>query len=212
MNTLLIRLIAPMQSWGVQSLYDERDSAREPSKSGVIGLLCAALGRSRWQRLADLAALRMGVRVDREGSLKTDYQTIKRPPPEKPVVSNRSYLSGAAFLVGLEGESPLLAALQKALIHPRWVLYLGRKSYPPAEPVWLPDGLCSGEDLRTALIRYPRLTPPAPGGDERLRFVFEDPQNGETVVADVPLSFAERRYQARRIRTEFIEIPLASGG
>jgi CRISPR system Cascade subunit CasD len=210
MDTLLIRLVAPMQSWGVQSLYDDRDSAREPSKSGVIGMLCAALGRPRWQSLADLAALRMGVRVDREGALKTDYQTIKRP--DKPVVSRRAYLSDAAFMVGLEGESSLLGELQHALIYPRWVLYLGRKSFPPAEPVWLADGLRAGEDLRAALTRYPRLVKAPPGGDSRLRFVFEEPLAGETAVADVPVSFAERRFQVRRVRTEFIEVPDGAGG
>ena len=49
-----------MQSWGVQSHFPERDSGREPSKSGVIGLLCAALGRPRTVSIADLAALRKG--------------------------------------------------------------------------------------------------------------------------------------------------------
>lgn len=210
MDTLLIRLIAPLQSWGVQSLYDDRDSAREPSKSGVIGLLCAALGRPRWQDVADLAALGMGVRVDREGTLRMDYQTAR--VPDKSVVSRRAYLSDAAFLVDLEGELPLLNELQQALVHPHWVLYLGRKAFPPAEPIWLPDGLRVGEDLRTALTGYPRLTPPERGGDLRLRFVFEDHRNGETAVADVPISFADRRFQVRRLRTEFIDVPAGAGG
>ena len=65
MDTLLIRLIAPMQSWGVQSNYTVRDTGLEPSKSGVIGLLCAALGRPREADVADLTAVRMGVRIDR---------------------------------------------------------------------------------------------------------------------------------------------------
>src|SRR5574340_411584 len=126
MSTLLIRLIAPMQSWGVQSRYDPRDSGREPSKSGVIGLLCAALGRPRWEDVDDLASLRMGVRVDREGTLQWDYQTVKNA--DKPVVSQRAYLSGAAFLVGFEGDLSLLKDIQHALQHPVWCLYLGRKA------------------------------------------------------------------------------------
>ena len=209
MNTLLIRLIAPMQSWGVQSLYDDRDSAREPSKSGVIGLLCAALGRPRWESVADLAALRMGVRIDREGTLQTDYQTAHA---KKTVVSRRAYLSDAAFLVGLEGEAGLLNELQQALAHPYWTLYLGRKSFPPSESVWLSDGVRIGEDLRTALTRYPRLVTVPSSNDLRLRFVFEDPLAGGAAVADVPISFAERRFQVRRVCTEFIEIPNVSGG
>ena len=45
--TLLLRLKAPMQSWGVSSRFSIRDTGKEPSKSGVIGLFCAALGISR---------------------------------------------------------------------------------------------------------------------------------------------------------------------
>jgi CRISPR system Cascade subunit CasD len=55
-----------------------------PSKSGVIGLLCAALGKPRDEnhpdnydqpKLEALAALRMGVRVNREGVPQKDYHT-----------------------------------------------------------------------------------------------------------------------------------------
>jgi CRISPR system Cascade subunit CasD len=47
MSVLLLRLSAPMQAWGIQSRFGVRDSTREPSKSGVIGLLAASQGRSR---------------------------------------------------------------------------------------------------------------------------------------------------------------------
>ena len=67
MSTLLLRLAAPIQSWGVASKFDTRDTAREPSRSGVIGLLSAALGRSRTDNLDDLKTLRFGVRIDRTG-------------------------------------------------------------------------------------------------------------------------------------------------
>ena len=67
MPTLLLRLVGPMQSWGTTSRFDERDTGKEPSKSGVIGLLAAALGidRENWVDLAPLTRLRMGVRHDR---------------------------------------------------------------------------------------------------------------------------------------------------
>ena len=45
--TLLLRLQGPMQSWGTTSRFDERDTQLEPSKSGVLGLVCAAIGRDR---------------------------------------------------------------------------------------------------------------------------------------------------------------------
>ena len=44
-------------------------------ESGVIGLLCAALGRPRHEPLDDFRQLAMAVRVDREGELRRDFQT-----------------------------------------------------------------------------------------------------------------------------------------
>lgn len=144
MPTLLLELVAPMQSWGTTSRFDERDSQLEPSKSGVLGLICAALGRDRGEPVDDLARLRMGVRVDREGMLMRDYQTAQgvliagtgKPDRERTVVSPRFYLADAAFLVGLEGEDgALLARIAEALTRPRWPLALGRKAFPPSRPL-----------------------------------------------------------------------------
>src|SRR5688572_6451376 len=124
MATLLLQCVAPLQSWGTQSEYIVRDTGREPSKSGIIGLLCAALGRERTVPMADLAALKMAVRADREGKILRDYHTIF----ELKVVSHRYYLSDAMFLVGLEGERNWLRQIEEALKHPRWLLFMGRKS------------------------------------------------------------------------------------
>ena len=46
MATLLLRLAAPLQSWGADSKFEVRKTNREPTKSGVLGLLAAALGYS----------------------------------------------------------------------------------------------------------------------------------------------------------------------
>ena len=164
MPTLLLRLQGPLQSWGTTSRFDERDTQLEPSKSGVIGLLCAALGRDRAEPVDDLAALRMGVRVDREGVPMRDYQTATgvliaasaKADLERTVVSPRYYLADACFLVGLEGEDePLLRQLHQALRQPVWPLALGRKSFAPAGPVYLPDGLVM-QPLQAALLGQAR--------------------------------------------------------
>jgi CRISPR system Cascade subunit CasD len=76
---LLLRLEAPLQAWGLRARWDIRDSAREPTKSGVIGLIASALGYERDDpRIADEldAGLRMGVRVEQEAGLLDDYQTV----------------------------------------------------------------------------------------------------------------------------------------
>ena len=75
---LFLRLEAPLQSWGSRSRWDVRDTAPEPTKSGVIGMLGCALGYPmRDPRLEVLdAALRFGVRVEHPGRVLIDYQTI----------------------------------------------------------------------------------------------------------------------------------------
>lgn len=211
MATLLLRLVGPMQSWGVQSRFVVRDTGREPSKSGVIGLLCAALGRPRDSSVEDLASLHMGVRVDREGSLAMDYHTAQNvyrasggiKPTE---VSRRYYLADAAFLVGLEGELNLLEELQDALRAPHWPLCLGRKAFAPGAPVWLPDGLRKEENLEKALENYLWLVGGVPEEDQKLRVVLDDFE-GPAVRPDLPISFAERRFSSRRVRTVFYPAP-----
>lgn len=212
MPTLLIRLSGPLQSWGTTSRFDERDSQLEPSKSGVLGLVCAALGRDRAEPVADLAALRMGVRVDREGLLLRDYQTATgvmnaagKADLGRTVISPRYYLADAVFLVGLEGaDRTLLQTIQRALQAPHWLLALGRKGCPPSEPVWLPDGL-QDAPLRDALQAYPLLTDVPPS--HPLRLVLESDSHG-AVRLDQPLApFALRRFGPRYIATEVIHVP-----
>ena len=216
MHTLLLCLAGPLQSWGVQSRFSVRDTGLEPSKSGVVGLLCAALGRPRSAPVADLAGLTLGVRADREGIVARDFHTaqqvlkasggIKNTEP-----SNRYYLSDAAFLVGLAGDDlDLLRDLHAALRNPVWPLYLGRKAFVPGEPVWLEDGLKEAMDLHRALSLDVSPWQPRPGQKrpDQLRLVLED-ETGSEVRPDQPLSFAERRFAPRRVRTTFIDLPVS---
>lgn len=85
MATLLLRLAAPLQSWGADSKFETRKTNREPTKSGVIGLLAAALGL-RWDDavgLARLNGMHFAVRADREGSLLVDFHTANREEDRK---------------------------------------------------------------------------------------------------------------------------------
>lgn len=208
MATLLLRLQGPMQSWGTTSRFDERDTQLEPSKSGVLGLVCAALGRDRSESVADLAALRMGVRVEREGVPMRDYQTATgvliassgKPDLERTVVSPRYYLSDAVFLVGLEGDPALLAAVHGALARPVWPLALGRKSFVPSLPVHLPDAL-SEHSLETALQAWPCLiSGEAPQTPRRV--LLEHPSEGGRRLDQPVAPFAERRFVPRFVKSE----------
>ena len=144
MATLLLRLAAPLQSWGADSKFETRKTNREPTKSGIIGLLAAALGLRRDDAagLARLNGLHFAVRADREGSLLVDFHTANREEDRKkgkaPYVTYRHYLQDAVFLVGLESEdTALLQELETALKHPVYPLYLGRRSCPPTLPLCL---------------------------------------------------------------------------
>jgi CRISPR system Cascade subunit CasD len=233
MHTLLLRLAGPMQSWGTQSRFTIRDTGLEPSKSGVVGLLCAALGKPRDEthpnnrdqpKLEALAALRMGVRISCEGVPQKDYHTAggsrhdnygvvkaNGAKPE-PVVSHRYYLADADFLVGLESDdAELLRRLDESLGNPRWQLFLGRKSFVPGLPVRMKDGLKLNTALEDALCTE-YLWPANRNGkpEPRLRCVIEprgdDPEAAE-VRHDVPLSFAERRFTIRYVKTTWIDFP-----
>ncbi len=222
MPTLLLRLAGPMQSWGTRSRFDERDTDLIPSKSGVIGLLCAAMGVDRKESapVLELAELRMGVRVDQPGVLRYDYQTAQnviaadQSKLHPTTVSRRYYLSDAVFLVGLEGQNrALLEQAHRALKNPVWPLFLGRKSYVPSLGVYLPDGLRE-EPLEEAL-RYPFLGHSWPKDEKgkepgvvSLPVFLENRASSEgSLRMDQPLSsFAERRFGARFVVPGSVEV------
>jgi len=217
MATLLFQLRGPMQSWGVRSRFDVRDTLPYPSKSGVLGLLAAALGRDREEDISDLAGLRLGVRVDRPGVIKVDYQTVHgviNISLQKPhnVQSWRYYLADAAFLAGVEGEKELLEQIYRALQSPRWPLFLGRKSYLPSPPPFLRDGLRE-ESLERALRTYPYLLEEPPKED--LLLVLEVEEGQGRAIYDQPIApFAERKFGVRYVRETLIsvqEVPFREG-
>ena len=228
-NTVFLRLDGPLQAWGVTSRFVVRDTADVPSKSGVLGLVCAAMGLRREQangRLAKLAALRMGVRLDRPGTKFTDYHTagakvgmmtaagkIKETATTGEIethVMRKEYLADAAFLVALQGDAGTVKAVADALDDPKWPPFLGRKSCPPSVPVYDPKLEPHGEitDLKSALESIP-WRPRLHGFDAKpnaLRAVIEAvPVDGRTPpdarpVQDVPVSFTHRVYGTRWVR------------
>jgi CRISPR system Cascade subunit CasD len=213
-----------MQSWGTTSRFDQRDTGKEPSKSGVVGLLAAALGidRENWNDLEPLTRLSMGVRHDRQGMPRRDFQTagcaaadtiIKADGSQAKdggVVSQRFYLADAAFLVGMESEERfLLERIHSALRDPVWPLALGRKSYVPSESIWMKDGLQDAPS-RDVLTRWPWIASLRRGEEppEKLLISFESEDGSGVLKMDQPLSsFAERRFGARFVRSEWMPFP-----
>ncbi|MCP5467616.1 MAG: type I-E CRISPR-associated protein Cas5/CasD [Sinobacteraceae bacterium] len=162
MQFLVFQLVAPMAAWGDVAVGQYRGSRDAPGESALLGLLAAALGIRRDDEAAH-AALRDGyafaVGTVDPGSLLRDYHTAQVPSrgdlkgrPHRTrrdelampkhalntILSARDYRQGGAWIVAVQ---PLAAAphepgrLERALREPRFTLYLGRKSCPPAAPL-----------------------------------------------------------------------------
>ena len=199
--TLLLRLSAPLQSWGSESVYDNRETDYMPTKSGVIGMLAAALGRKRDDSLEDLAKLEFGVRVDQQGTRLNDFQITQMGEKLNANLSNKVYLSDAIFLAGLSCEDVgFLKELEDALKHPRFAVFLGRRSCPPTQPLVL--GI-RDSGLYPSLLEEEWLVP-----DWRRKSLFRfsdklhlrivtDGVQGEAIKKDVPVSFSPFRREYR---------------
>lgn len=207
MSTLLLRLAAPMQSWGVEVRYDVCSTRREPTKSGIIGLVASALGvpREDSEALSALRALKVGIRVDREGTLVRDYHTVRGE--KSAYVTQRYYLCDALFLAGLSGPDDLLTRIASAIESPAFPLFLGRRSCPPEGCVVL--GI-RPEPLEAALRAEPWLQPGwrRGKGENRLRLVLDSDDPGAPIQRDLPLSFNPRyrSYGFRGVRESAMPI------
>lgn len=203
MAVLLLCLSGPLQSWGSSSRFDTRQTNREPTKSGVIGMISAALGIRREDSIdiiSQLNEMKLGIRVDREGTLLRDFHTAKSK--KSAYVTNRYYLSDAVFLVGLEtSNTELLKQIDYAISHPVFPLFLGRRSCPPTLPVAM--GIKDG-DLHSVLTGFPSL---CKSDNRSVRYVYESADGG-AIINDVPLSFSQkhRSYGYRYIKEEFVTI------
>ena len=214
MAVLLIRLAGPMQSWGDSSRYARRTTRREPTKSGIVGLIASALGRTREDPVDDLAQLELAVRVEQPGQLMRDFQTERPMDGGKPMpLSNRYYLSDACFLVALGGPDKLLGTIDAALKLPRRPLYLGRRSCPADTPLGL--GVISyTDDVRLALEREPWRASDCykvrHSGVASLEIVA-DARDGEVCEswADYPLTYSVtgRRYACRPVTRMRVQNP-----
>lgn len=208
MTVLLLRLGAPLQSWGTSSRFVRRNTDRAPSRSGIIGLLAAAQGRRRTDPLEELLGLRIGVRIDQPGTLERDFQTARtRDGANSMPLSYRFYLADAVFLVAVGGDEELVEGLRGALRRPEFPLYLGRRSCPPAGK--LIQGLRDGE-VDAVLADEPWVASPSVCRrrshlatvqlDVVLDCAADDPE--ADLVRDEPISFdpRERRYGWRSVK------------
>ncbi|AKE41057.1 CRISPR-associated Cas5 family protein [Corynebacterium kutscheri] len=209
MSVLLLKLAGPLQSWGDHSRFMHRDTRREPTKSGVIGLLAAAQGRLRTDTITDLAELRFGVRTDQIGTVISDFQTeIDWRNREAEPLTHRDYLADAIFVAAVEGSTSVITELAEAVKSPKFPLFLGRRACPPSGQLLIgikENSLveCLENEKWHASCWYKKKQPKK----VQLRLSYDahgdDPIS--EMVSDVPKSFdlKNREYGVRAVTHRF---------
>ena len=136
MNTILLKLAGPLQSWGTSSRFETRTTERYPSKSAVIGMLGASFGYLRDDtRITRFNSLDFALRIDQPGEFLNDYHIAQKFRAngtfDRTYVTNRQYLQDAIFVVALgSSDEALVTEIESALKQPYFQPFLGRRSNP----------------------------------------------------------------------------------
>ncbi|MBC8524895.1 MAG: type I-E CRISPR-associated protein Cas5/CasD [Chlorobium phaeobacteroides] len=219
---LLLWLEAPLQSWGADSRFGRRGTIDFPTKSGILGMLCCALGAGGEQKelLAEMGKLRQTVlsfrrSKEREALLrdfhmvgsgyddKNPWETLLIPKKSDgtPAVNGgskityRYYLQDAAFAVITEVPSGKSTLFADSLENPCWDIYFGRKCCAPTDFIY--RGCFNTESIAIGkaleIAQEKKLM-------EDFR-VVDGEHEGETIILnDVPIQFGEQKlYRERRV-------------
>jgi CRISPR system Cascade subunit CasD len=179
MQALLLRLDAPLMSFGGVVVDQNGVIDTFPGTSLLVGLAANAFGlqRRQFDELSQLQArLRFAVRCDHAGQRLVDFQTVDMNQPMFEAgwttagvrqesgsgthIRYRHYWADALFTVALTliGEgSPSLEELEAALQRPARPLFLGRSNCLPSAPLVLTR--IEAPTLREAVAAAPRPDP-----------------------------------------------------
>ncbi|HOW64859.1 MAG TPA: type I-E CRISPR-associated protein Cas5/CasD [Candidatus Paceibacterota bacterium] len=171
---------APLQSWGFASRFQRRATGLFPTRSGVFGLVCAAMGLPKGPatdaKLQQFSGTRLTLRqfprcagqkldspllVQRLEDFHTVLNTRRASGAMNPdpVITRRQYLLEARFGLRLSGGRDLLEPVAAAIRDPRWGVWLGRKSCLPAAPLCPGGPYATEDDAWQALLRAASLPP-----------------------------------------------------
>jgi CRISPR system Cascade subunit CasD len=195
---LLLRLQAPLMSFGGPMVDQLGPTRRFPGHAQITGLLANALGylHGEFEALEALQArLRLAAAEIDPGERLRDYQTVDLGQPHlagtgwttRGVVEKRAgassdtthirtrwYLADALALVAVtldpEEDQPRLDDLAAALRHPARPLFIGRKCCPPACPILLDTVTAASpqDALRQGMLRLGHYGAPTVEIDARL--------------------------------------------
>lgn len=223
---ILLWLEAPLQSWGCDSKFGRRDTLPFPTKSGVYGLLLAALGAKGHQQelLGQLAKYQQSILAYKRVALQNNRTTLlmdfhmvgsgydSKDPWEKLLIPKKSdgsaavgggskmtyryYLQDSSFAVIQELDEHLADSVSHALQRPVYDLYLGRKNCVPTDFIYRGTFLSENEARDSAKDI-------ASQKELYLDFqVVEGKTQGEILtINDVPTQFGDWKKYTDRVVT-----------
>lgn len=221
---LALLLDGPLQSWGSSSRFDRRTTGLFPTKSAIVGMICAALGlykgsEEERRAILALAATRMlAIAVPRSSGRKSDLPVLRLNDfhtvletrrargainDQNAVITHREYLLDARFGVVLDGPQDVLESAARALRNPVWGIWFGRKNCLPAAPVVRGVYGAEVDALRSLLADQPLAS----------FTVVREPKDfdeGTDSLSDQPISFGDgstsgvegRLFGIRRVRVD----------
>lgn len=214
---LTLLLDAPLMSWGYASRFQRRTTALHPTRSGILGMICAAMGackgsdpeRELLARLENVGMTVYTLRRKHEGENRTldirrleDFHTVRetRSAENKikkdAVITHRQYLMDARFGVILVGVGDVIAEVASGLRNPKWGVWFGRKSCIPATPVLVGTRVATEQDAVAVLEKASGVAlTSAARVEEAASFA-----DGTDTIRDAPVDFKTREFKPRRIR------------
>lgn len=211
---LAMLLDGPLQSWGYMSRFDRRTSLSYPTRSGLIGMLCAAMGidRADVEGLEQFNSMKITVFIFAQGGRLTDYHTVgggwdkkthsqnivprtNGKPSDDAVITYREYLEDSKFGVILQDNLKQIEKIAEALKEPKWGIWFGRKSCIPASPVY--QGIF--DDMESALPHLKMRS----GQSEILKYVCEVDtfEKGKDTLMVEAIDFKKRIFAPKRVLT-----------
>jgi CRISPR system Cascade subunit CasD len=197
----------------------------------------AGEARSDEARIAEIVKLEMSAFCIKEGTLLRDFQTVgcgkssltpltaqgeerlratgsintNSTQEMKQLITKKDYLVDADFIVVLKGDAALVDRYFKALLRPKWMLFLGKKCCLPA--VSIPVAVYSTEDEIMGYVsgEARQLCPVDTDGQIRVSCVqdVKTAAEADDVLLDVPIRFGcgTSGYKRRFVKRDVVVIP-----
>jgi CRISPR system Cascade subunit CasD len=136
-----------MSAYGLQTFDTNRKINSFPTRSGVVGLLGAALGieRSSHNKLFELSEnIKLAVQINASGTKISDYHTVQgfRSPGSKKIQvgstkqTYREYWCDSEYTFAITANDDVISNIVEAIKSPVYTLFQGRKSCPLTRPLF----------------------------------------------------------------------------